>query len=163
MYVLGTAGHVDHGKTTLIRALTGIDPDRLAEEKRRGLTIDLGFAWLALPITLLVVSRFGHTGGSSFLGFIGALMLAVVLPYLPFLQLRLATTNRLRGAFEVLAVRRDYGRAPWAFSFAFVVTLLFALPLYLLKIQVGNFGKRFLHVYTGVIYQDIGCAELHYQ
>src|SRR5437867_4427943 len=49
MYVLGTAGHVDHGKTTLIRALTGIDPDRLAEEKRRGLTIDLGFAWLALP------------------------------------------------------------------------------------------------------------------
>jgi hypothetical protein len=94
------------------------------------------FAWLALPITLLVMSRFGHTGGSSFLGFLGALMLAVILPYLPFLQLRLATTNRLRGAFEVLAVRRDYRRAPWAFTFAFLVTLLFAVPLYLLKIQV---------------------------
>ncbi|MEX2558038.1 MAG: selenocysteine-specific translation elongation factor [Actinomycetota bacterium] len=49
MHVLGTAGHVDHGKSTLIERLTGIDPDRLAEEKARGLTIDLGFAWLTLP------------------------------------------------------------------------------------------------------------------
>src|SRR2546426_990497 len=49
MYVIGTAGHVDHGKSTLVRALTGIDPDRLREEKERGLTIDLGFAWLTLP------------------------------------------------------------------------------------------------------------------
>ena len=49
MRVVGTAGHVDHGKSTLIRALTGIDPDRLAEEKERGMTIDLGFAWLKLP------------------------------------------------------------------------------------------------------------------
>ena len=49
MFVVGTAGHVDHGKSTLVQALTGIDPDRLAEEKERGLTIDLGFAWLELP------------------------------------------------------------------------------------------------------------------
>ena len=49
MYVVGTAGHVDHGKSTLVHALTGIDPDRLREEKERGLTIDLGFAWLTLP------------------------------------------------------------------------------------------------------------------
>src|SRR5689334_9017136 len=49
MRVVGTAGHVDHGKSTLIQALTGIDPDRLAEEKARGMTIDLGFAWLRLP------------------------------------------------------------------------------------------------------------------
>ena len=49
MFVVGTAGHVDHGKSTLVEALTGIDPDRLAEEKERGLTIDLGFAWLQLP------------------------------------------------------------------------------------------------------------------
>lgn len=48
MYVIGTAGHVDHGKSTLVRALTGIDPDRLAEEKAREMTIDLGFAWLKL-------------------------------------------------------------------------------------------------------------------
>ena len=49
MYVIGTAGHVDHGKSTLVEALTGIDPDRLREEKERGMTIDLGFAWLQLP------------------------------------------------------------------------------------------------------------------
>ena len=49
MFVLGTAGHIDHGKSVLVRALTGIDPDRLREEKERGMTIDLGFAWLKLP------------------------------------------------------------------------------------------------------------------
>jgi len=50
MRVIGTAGHVDHGKSTLVRALSGIDPDRLQEEKQRGMTIDLGFAWIDLPI-----------------------------------------------------------------------------------------------------------------
>jgi len=49
MKVIATAGHVDHGKSTLVRALTGMEPDRWAEERRRGMTIDLGFAWLALP------------------------------------------------------------------------------------------------------------------
>jgi selenocysteine-specific elongation factor len=49
MHVIGTAGHVDHGKSTLVKALTGMDPDRFAEEKARGLTIDLGFAWTSLP------------------------------------------------------------------------------------------------------------------
>lgn len=49
MRVIGTAGHVDHGKSTLVKALTGIDPDRLKEEKEREMTIDLGFAWLTLP------------------------------------------------------------------------------------------------------------------
>jgi len=47
--VIGTAGHVDHGKSTLVKALTGMDPDRLKEEKERQMTIDLGFAWLTLP------------------------------------------------------------------------------------------------------------------
>jgi len=47
--ILGTAGHIDHGKSTLVTALSGIDPDRLAEEKRRGMTIDLGFAHMRLP------------------------------------------------------------------------------------------------------------------
>src|SRR5919108_605820 len=47
--IVGTAGHIDHGKTKLVKALTGIDADRLAEEKRRGITIDLGFAHLELP------------------------------------------------------------------------------------------------------------------
>ena len=46
MVIFGTAGHIDHGKTSVIQGLTGIDADRLPEEKSRGLTIDLGFAWL---------------------------------------------------------------------------------------------------------------------
>ncbi|MFF5208372.1 SelB C-terminal domain-containing protein [Streptosporangium sp. NPDC000396] len=49
MHVVATAGHVDHGKSTLVRALTGMEPDRLAEERRRGLTIELGYAWTTLP------------------------------------------------------------------------------------------------------------------
>src|SRR6516162_7564416 len=49
MQVIATAGHVDHGKSTLVRALTGMEPDRWEAERRRGLSIDLGFAWLTLP------------------------------------------------------------------------------------------------------------------
>ena len=48
MLTIGTAGHIDHGKSSLVKALTNIDPDRLPEEKLRGMTLDLGFAWLTL-------------------------------------------------------------------------------------------------------------------
>ena len=62
MFVVATAGHVDHGKSTLVRALTGREPDRWAEERRRGMTIDLGFAWTALPSgrTVAFVDVPGH-------------------------------------------------------------------------------------------------------
>src|SRR3990172_7928627 len=62
MYVMGTAGHVDHGKSTLVTALSGIDPDRLPEEKARGMTIDLGFAWMTTPKgqTIGIVDVPGH-------------------------------------------------------------------------------------------------------
>src|SRR5688500_18786487 len=61
-FVIGTAGHVDHGKSTLVKALTGIDPDRLREERERAMTIDLGFAWLTLPSgrSVSVVDVPGH-------------------------------------------------------------------------------------------------------
>ena len=49
MHIIGTAGHVDHGKSTLVTALTGTNPDRLKEEREREMTIDLGFASLTLP------------------------------------------------------------------------------------------------------------------
>jgi selenocysteine-specific elongation factor len=60
--VIATAGHVDHGKSALVRALTGMEPDRWAEERRRGLTIDLGFAWTTLPSgrRLAIVDVPGH-------------------------------------------------------------------------------------------------------
>ena len=62
MYVVATAGHVDHGKSTLVRSLTGIEPDRWQEERRRGLTIDLGYAWTTLPSgqTVAFVDVPGH-------------------------------------------------------------------------------------------------------
>ena len=56
--VIGTAGHIDHGKTTLVKALTGTDTDRLREEQERGMTIDLGFAFLSDEITIIDVP--GH-------------------------------------------------------------------------------------------------------
>src|SRR6266540_1042244 len=63
--IVGTAGHIDHGKSALVRALTGIDPDRLEEEKRRGITIDLGFAHMMIegeeePLHLAFVDVPGH-------------------------------------------------------------------------------------------------------
>jgi selenocysteine-specific elongation factor len=64
MYVVATAGHVDHGKSTLVRALTGMEPDRWAEERRRGMTIDLGYAWMTLP------SPDGNRTGSEQLAFV---------------------------------------------------------------------------------------------
>ena len=60
--IIGTAGHIDHGKTALVKALTGIDTDRLKEEKERGITIDIGFANLVLPSGILagIVDVPGH-------------------------------------------------------------------------------------------------------
>ena len=59
--IVGTAGHIDHGKSALVEALTGTNPDRLEEEKRRGITIDLGFAFLQLPgVRLGLVDVPGH-------------------------------------------------------------------------------------------------------
>jgi selenocysteine-specific elongation factor len=62
LFVIGTAGHVDHGKSTLVHALTGIDPDRLMEEKAREMTIELGFAWFKLPsgLEVSVIDVPGH-------------------------------------------------------------------------------------------------------
>ncbi|MEO7195214.1 MAG: selenocysteine-specific translation elongation factor [Pseudonocardiaceae bacterium] len=62
MHVVATAGHVDHGKSTLVRALTGMEPDRWAAERRRGMTIDLGFVWTTLPTgpTVAFVDVPGH-------------------------------------------------------------------------------------------------------
>ena len=82
MYVVGTAGHVDHGKSSLVEALTGIDPDRLAEEKERGLTIDLGFAWLKLPSgnEVSIVDVPGHERFiNNMLAGVGAIDLALLI------------------------------------------------------------------------------------
>src|SRR3989339_708203 len=63
--ILGTAGHIDHGKTTLVKALTGVDTDRLAEEKARGITIDLGFAPLVIGDVAFSVVEVAATTGAG--------------------------------------------------------------------------------------------------
>jgi hypothetical protein len=92
-------------------------------------------AWLIVPISLLAIGssvpRFGFV-----IAVPAALLLAFVLLYLPFLQLRFAAENRLAAIFEFRAIRQCFQRAPWAFAFSLLITLLFALPLYLLKIEM---------------------------
>jgi selenocysteine-specific elongation factor len=77
MRVVGTAGHVDHGKSTLVRALTGIDPDRLKEEKARGMTIDLGFAWLEAQQTAGAATGIGIVDVPGHIDFIKNMLAGV--------------------------------------------------------------------------------------
>lgn len=90
--------------------------------------------WLLLPTTLLAVSRAPVPGAPAF-GVLGGLLLIPVLVYLPFLQTRFAASGKWSDLFGVMETREEYRHAPWAFAFAFVVSLLFALPLYVLKIE----------------------------
>ena len=90
-----------------------------------------GLIWLLLPISLLAAGQ-----KAPVLGFLGGLALLAVLVYLPFVQARFAAENRFRAMFEVRPVREWFRRAPLAFFVALFVTLLFALPLYLLKIEI---------------------------
>ncbi|MFO0936171.1 MAG: hypothetical protein U0798_06620 [Gemmataceae bacterium] len=109
---------------------------RLAYYFRLGL---LGFvaamAWILIPVTLIALGRSTIPLAPLF-GIAGAFLLAFVVMYLPFMQLRFAQLNQFLAAFNLLEIRRVYARAPWMFAFAFIMTLLFALPLYLLKIEV---------------------------
>ena len=88
-------------------------------------------AWIVLPIALM-----GLGGKIPPVGFLGTFLFMFVLLYVPFLQIRFARDNRLRAHFEFFAVRRDFRRAPVAFAFSLFITLLFALPLYLFKIEL---------------------------
>lgn len=114
MHVVATAGHVDHGKSTLVRALTGRDPDRLAEEKRRGLTIELGYAWTDLPGVgeVAFVDVPGHerfvTTMLSGVGPVPVAMLVVAAddPWMPQAAEHLAALDALGVEHGVLVVTR---------------------------------------------------------
>jgi selenocysteine-specific elongation factor len=115
MHVLATAGHVDHGKSTLVRALTGMEPDRWAEERRRGMTIDLGYAWTTLPTgeELAFVDVPGHERFLSTtlagLGPVPVAMLVVAAddPWMPQAAEHLAALDALGVRHGVLVVTRS--------------------------------------------------------
>ncbi|MFE3450343.1 selenocysteine-specific translation elongation factor [Nonomuraea sp. NPDC059194] len=115
MHVVATAGHVDHGKSTLVRALTGMEPDRWAEERRRGLTIDLGFAWRTLPSgrSLAFVDVPGHerflTNMLAGVGPVPAVMMVVAADegWMPQSAEHLAVIDALGTAHGLLVVTRS--------------------------------------------------------
>jgi len=105
---------------------------RLPYYSRLGLLGLLGtIAWLAAPVGLIAVGR-----QVPLLGVIGVLALGLVVPALPFLQVRFAVEGRFRALFEVRAIRERFRRAPWAFALALLGTLAASVPLYLLKIEM---------------------------
>jgi hypothetical protein len=92
-------------------------------------------AWLVVPSLMLMIGTSGGGPTTIVIGFIGAIAMAFVALHLPFLEVRFACQNRLLSMFYPLEIRSQFRRAPIAFWLALVVTLLFALPLYLLKIE----------------------------
>ncbi len=93
-------------------------------------------AWLIVPVGILLVATRVPLGGSIVLSLIGGILLLLVAIHLPFLQAHFAQTDRFSAMFELREVRRLFLRAPLAFWFALLITLLFAVPLYLLKIEL---------------------------
>lgn len=114
MFVVATAGHVDHGKSTLVRALTRMEPDRWAEERRRGMTIDLGFAWTTLPSggTVAFVDVPGHERFvPNMLAGVGPVPAALIVVaadegWMPQSAEHLAALDALGVAYGLLAVTR---------------------------------------------------------
>jgi hypothetical protein len=93
-------------------------------------------AWLALPVSMLASASRLPPGVGAIVGLAGGALLAFVLLHLPFLQARFAEENRLAAMFELRAMRKQFARAPIAFFIALACTLLLAIPLYLLKIEI---------------------------
>jgi hypothetical protein len=93
-------------------------------------------AWLILPVGILLAATRAPLGGSILLSLLGGFLLLLVAVHLPFLQAHFAQTDRFSALFELREVRRLFLRAPLAFWFALLITLLFAVPLYLLKIEL---------------------------
>lgn len=93
-------------------------------------------AWLALPVAVLYAATRAPLGGAVLLSLIGGVMLMLVAMHLPFLQARLAESGRFAAMFELREVRRLFIRAPLAFWMALLATLLFAAPLYILKVEL---------------------------
>ncbi len=105
---------------------------RLAYYFRLGLLGFIGtMVWLVVPVSLIAAGR-----ANPLLGLIGAILLGLVVMPLPYLQARFACEKRFRELFALRSVRARFKAAPWAFAFSLIVTLVGAVPLYLLKIEI---------------------------
>ncbi len=121
--------------TNLMPFVRGLHLDNLFWLGARGFIGTL--LWLAIPVGLLgVATQLAPEKGGALLSFIGAALLIPVTVHLPFLQARFALENRFKSLFEIRAIRNLFSRAPLAFWIALFVTVLSAIPLYLLKIEL---------------------------
>lgn len=93
-------------------------------------------AWLVIPVSMLAVSSSLPAGLAPLVGLLGGVLMSLVVAHLPFLQARFADENRFAAMFELGVLRRRFARAPLAFLIALALTLVSALPLYLLKIEI---------------------------
>ena len=92
--------------------------------------------WLIPAVILIIAYRTGETGLAGAVGFLSVVGLGIVLMYMPMLQAHFAAENRFRAIFEVRKIRRDFRRAPWAWTAAMIVSMvILPIPLYLLKIE----------------------------
>ncbi len=126
MRVIGAAGHVDHGKSTLVRALSGIDPDRLKEEKARGMTIDLGFAWIDLAMPVPPDAPTGELPHSESVGIVD------VPGHIDFIKNMLAGVGGIDAAMLVIAA--DEGVMPQTREHLAILDLL-AVPALLVVLS----------------------------
>ena len=126
MRVIGAAGHVDHGKSTLVRALSGIDPDRLKEEKARGMTIDLGFAWIDLAMPAPPGAPAGEPPHSESVGIVD------VPGHIDFIKNMLAGVGGIDAAMLVIAA--DEGVMPQTREHLAILDLL-AVPALLVVLS----------------------------
>lgn len=115
MRVIGTAGHVDHGKSTLVEALTGTHPDRLKEERERQMTIDLGFAWMSLPLT-------ASTGSTTIQGQVEEVGIVDVPGHRDFIENMLAGVGGIDAVLFVVAA--DEGVMPQTREHLAILNLL---------------------------------------
>ncbi len=126
MRVIGAAGHVDHGKSTLVRALSGIDPDRLKEEKARGMTIDLGFAWIDFAMPPAADAGEGEPAPSESVGIVD------VPGHIDFIKNMLAGVGGIDAALLVIAA--DEGVMPQTREHLAILDLL-AVPAVLVVLS----------------------------
>ena len=118
----------------LFEWLNSLNVNQLAMQGLRGLGV--AFTWLLLPISLMVLASRLPEGGAFALSFVSALLLSAVLIYLPFLQINAAVDRSFPSGLQISQVRRQFARAPIAYWFALLLTLLLAIPLYVLKAEL---------------------------